>query len=677
MLCSLSSDPKLVSKEFLQLVFQLKHLDLSQLRTLWQETSFKCRNDWRPLLDALPACGSDHCILLLSELMRSKELEEAQARSFLTTIALTPHPSPPIIGSISALLEVPELRTTALLAGSSLAYQLCRKSQRSCSEHPQIQTFIQALEDILKGGCEGQEPTRVSELFYALKSVGNAGLSASSFAPLLSRCMLDPSAALELRLAAVQAFRRFPCSADLYCSSQEDSEVRIAAYQQLMRCPDRQAFEAVKTMLKSETSSQVGSFVWSHLTNVLRSEDPMKQALIESLPDDIISRDFEAEFFKFSSYSDYTVASGMGITNVETSLIFSPKSFLPRSASANVTVYFHGRAHNLLEVELHVENAEQLLKKLLGHEMETEPPVSHGKQEARRARRRADDGDKGEKETCLSGTSFLNQAKEMGNEVQLNHRALLATEELLLPSLAGVPIKLGINITSLLSLHLKGNVNYRDIRHFSLNGYVKPSAHAGLSARFGVDSALGAAAVEWAAELNSSTSLDGSVQMQEGRDVRVTLNTPEDLMDVISVSSRVFQLSGDHREEIKGPKTRVQKTTCTQKAWSKMIGWQLCSNTSYPSHSAGLTLPPSGPVFLSLRLLKLDRGLSYYLLEAAYSLLHQRSTWLPREASIHLLLATPQSSIPRDMSLDLALNPRRLLLRITHPLKTILIQGPP
>lgn len=41
---------------------------------------------------------------------------------------------------------------------------------------------------------------------------------------------------------------------------------------------------------------------------------------------------------------------GMSITNVETSLVFSPKSLLPRSAAANVTVYFHGRAHNLLEV---------------------------------------------------------------------------------------------------------------------------------------------------------------------------------------------------------------------------------------------------------------------------------------------------------------------------------------
>lgn len=53
------------------------------------------------------------------------------------------------------------------------------------------------------------------QLFYALKSVGNIGLSAPVFIPLLNRFMLDPSAALELRIAAIQAFRRFHCSADV------------------------------------------------------------------------------------------------------------------------------------------------------------------------------------------------------------------------------------------------------------------------------------------------------------------------------------------------------------------------------------------------------------------------------------------------------------------------------
>uniref|UniRef100_A0A7N6A2B4 Vitellogenin domain-containing protein n=1 Tax=Anabas testudineus TaxID=64144 RepID=A0A7N6A2B4_ANATE len=675
------------------------------------------------------------------DLMKNKELEEEQAQSFLTTIALIPHPSPQIIDSINVLLEVPELRSKALLAGSSLVYQLCQRSKASCGELSHVQTFIQTLEETLKEGCE--EPTRVSEVFHGLKSVGNAGLPAQIFIPLLNRCAVGHSNLLELRLAAIQAFRRFPCTADrsvllqLYRSSQEDPEVRIAAYQQLMRCPDQNIFTVVKKTLRNETSSQVGSYVWNHLTHVLRSEDPMKQALIESLPDDIISRDFATEFLKHSFYSDHTVATGMGIINMESSLIFSSKSFLPRSVAANLTMYFHGRAHNLLEVDLHIENAEPLLKNIFGYQTQTKSDEGSTTQsqkhvhekEARRTRRKTDDGNRKGKEMCSSTTnSYLHQAKAMlfqrrrtnensprcwvgvkvfgnelsvftcedlynqinqlslsmaglavkllkGHEVQLNHRAVLMTEELILPSLSGLPIKLGINMTSLVSLRLKGNVNYRDASHFSLTGHIKPTAYMGLSTRMGVDGALGQAAVDWISELRSSTSLDGSVQLQEGRDVRVTLNTPEDIMDIISLRSQVFQLSGDHREEIKGPKNRIEKTTCTPKTWSKMVGWQLCSNSSYPLPSTGISLPPPGPVHLSLRLLKLDRGLHYYLLEAAYSLLPQRGTWLPREASIHLLLATPQSSIARDMSLDLAFNHQRLLLRITHPLKTIHVQG--
>lgn len=61
------------------------------------------------------------------------------------------------------------------------------------------------------------------------------------------------------------------------------------------------------------------------------------------------------------------------------------------------------------------------------------------------------------------------------------------------------------------------------------------SAYVDLSAKMGVDGALGQAAVDWASELKSSSSLDGSVQLQEGQDLRVTLNTPEDIVDIISL----------------------------------------------------------------------------------------------------------------------------------------------
>ncbi|XP_019733519.1 apolipophorins isoform X1 [Hippocampus comes] len=740
MVCSVTSHPQEVSHWFLELTFQLRELTLPQLKTLWREASFKCRNDWQPLLDALPACGSENCVILLTDLMKKKEVEDEQAHSFLTTIALIPNPSPQIIHSLNTLVNIQEVRDKALLAGSSLIHQLCQRSTTPCVDLSQVQAFIQKLEVSLKECREPQSPAKVREFIYAMKSVGNMGLAASIFIPLLNHCGLNQSAPLELRLAAIKAFRRFDCTTNrtlllqLYRSSLEDPEVRIAAYQELMRCPDQDVFEAVKVILRNENSSQVGSFVWSHLTSILRSEDPMKQTLIDSLPNDIISKDFDSDFLKYSSYSDNTVTNGMGITNVETTLIFSSKSFLPTSASANLTLYFHGRASNLLEVDFHIENAEPLLKSILGQlspfakEERTSSHQNDSVSKEARARGKINE-DHLERDVCLSSTnSYLKQARALlstrqkmeevrlkcwvgvkvfgnelsmftcddlsaqmdqmslsaaglavkllkGHEVQLNHRAVLLTEELVLPSLSGLPVKIATNMTSFLSLRLKGNINYRDMSHFSLGGYIKPNAFVGLSARMGVDGVLGQAAVGWMSELVSSTSLDGSVHMQEGQDLRVTLNTPEDAMDIMSLSSRVFQLSGDHMEEIKGPKSRIQHTACTPKTYSKMVGWQLCANVSLPLASGGISLPPSGPTHLSIRLLKLDRGLHYYLLEAAYSMTPVIGSWFPKEASLHLLLATPKSSIPRDMSLDLTFNPRRFLLRVSHPLKSILVQG--
>lgn len=60
---------------------------------------------------------------------------------------------------------------------------------------------------------------------------------------------------------------------------------------------------------------------------------------------------FQWHFTYFSTFFSHFFL-GLGIHNVETSLIFSPKSFLPRSASANVTMYVNGRAYNILEVSL-------------------------------------------------------------------------------------------------------------------------------------------------------------------------------------------------------------------------------------------------------------------------------------------------------------------------------------
>lgn len=269
----------------------------------------KCLNR-QPLLDALPACGSENCIVLLSDLMRNKELEEEQAHAFLTTIALIPHPSPQIIDSINVGTSAGHSRWPKSLIKATFcinSYNMSVKfisaeiSRRNThipisshrprgSAHPvsllsalgltggprgAVQgaaiwiifglSVVPKVTNLLQwpssgtnlhtkawGNPEGRRHRRKThpgtysrcsscwfdvkimdilkqlheqwliciyfvpqQLFYALKSVGNVGLSAPVFIPLLNRFMLGHSTLLELRLAAIHAFRRFPCSADV------------------------------------------------------------------------------------------------------------------------------------------------------------------------------------------------------------------------------------------------------------------------------------------------------------------------------------------------------------------------------------------------------------------------------------------------------------------------------
>ncbi|NXF77550.1 APLP protein, partial [Sclerurus mexicanus] len=86
-----------------------------------------------------------------------------------------------------------------------------------------------------------------------------------------------------------------------------------------------------------------------------------KEHIRDSIPDEILSRDFDRETWKYSSYSDVTFHSAGAGANMEASVVFSPASFLPRSVMTNLTVHLMGQA-----VGVRLENAEALVQKVFG-----------------------------------------------------------------------------------------------------------------------------------------------------------------------------------------------------------------------------------------------------------------------------------------------------------------------
>ncbi|NXY71797.1 VIT protein, partial [Glareola pratincola] len=196
---------------FMTLVFELRHLSLEALKVVWQRSSFKCRDNWQPLIDALPSCATEACVVLMKEIIASGELEEDKVEYFFWSFSFIPKPTSGMIESLAPLLKSPGASQSCFLGVTALLHRFC-SSHSSCDGVPAVQSVMRTLGKFLGGNCTVQDSERLGEVQLVLKAIGNAGLAAASLAPVLSWCASLKSNPIEIRLAAIQAFRRIPCS---------------------------------------------------------------------------------------------------------------------------------------------------------------------------------------------------------------------------------------------------------------------------------------------------------------------------------------------------------------------------------------------------------------------------------------------------------------------------------
>ena len=96
----------------------------------------------------------------------------------------------------------------------------------------------------------------------ALKSLGNIGVVTDSIKRYLVSIIEDSQIDAAIRVAAVEAYRRLPCTESrdyfesLFRNQDENVEVRIASYLQIMRCPNYLMIRTVKHSLENEDVNQ-------------------------------------------------------------------------------------------------------------------------------------------------------------------------------------------------------------------------------------------------------------------------------------------------------------------------------------------------------------------------------------------------------------------------------------
>lgn len=104
----------------------------------------------------------------------------------------------------------------------------------------------------------------------ALKSLANIGQISPEFEENLKKLIEDAQLEPKVRLAAVEVYRRLPCQEhrpyfeEVFRSIDNDVEVRIAAYLQLMQCPTYVTIRTIKHSLEIEEVNQGNTMSTDH-----------------------------------------------------------------------------------------------------------------------------------------------------------------------------------------------------------------------------------------------------------------------------------------------------------------------------------------------------------------------------------------------------------------------------
>jgi hypothetical protein len=363
------------AEKFSKLINVLRHSSKDDILAMYQKiaagSGFDKIHDKKLYLDALFRTASGEAAEVIVDLIKSNELVGDQALVFYASLVLVNHVNLPSVNAITTLLDQPNLPRLGYLGVGQVIGKYCQ--DHTCENVPEVKQAIQKIRE--KVG-NGKAKTRDQEnvIVAALKALGNTRFLDDPTIQKLAVIAEDKNVRNRVRVAAIEALPT-RCSMKwknvlikVMSDRDEDSEIRIKSYLSLVSCPCSHAASAIKDMLDKETVNQVGSFIQSHLRNLRASADPSKAEAKRQFglikPRTRFPEDFRK--FSFNNELSYNVG-GIGIgSSMESNVIYSQNSFLPRSVSLNMSTEIFGRTFRFFELNTRTENLDRLIEHYFG-----------------------------------------------------------------------------------------------------------------------------------------------------------------------------------------------------------------------------------------------------------------------------------------------------------------------
>ncbi|CAI9742359.1 apolipophorins-like [Octopus vulgaris] len=443
------------------------------------------------------------------------------------------------------LLDNKKISHKVMLSISSMAASYCNKNPK-CAEDFEIGALIQKYMSIV-GDCDKDANPHVIQ---ALRSLGNIGFS-SKAERTLSKCVTTTNFPMEVRVSAIDAFRRIPCDArrsalmEVFVNTEEDSELRINAYLGLIKCPSRMLLRQIHEMLVIGNSNQVGSFIWSHLKNLRQTSDPHLQHIRSFLESEGVVKQFNLDKRKFSrNYGGSFFSKDMNAgAKLDSNVIFSPKSFIPRSANLNLTLDLFGHAINILEVGGRLEGFERDMENMWSsHRMTNAEPYRNGKSHMylRFFGNEIFYGDTSRSLFFFRWSYFLTLFKTMQ----------IVNSQVKYPTAIGFPLEMNVKATAA--------INNNDQTKWKQNGLdlaIKFSAVIEVSGDMTVDVHLTRMGLKMVSMAHTSTGVEFRADYKE-----ITVKFPKNIIEYATIKTDFYTVAGENEIKLQLITDNVQKS---------------------------------------------------------------------------------------------------------------------
>lgn len=351
------------AQEFKDLVFTMRDWSVEQMVSFYRSSEAKCALAGLTASQAIVMAKNDNSVqaaLTLIDEDAFKSQKYITEYPILTALARNPDPS-------LAMVQ----RFQNYLVGKTVAFEYYNKLSLVYSTL--VRTYCK------DNGCSKNQLNDFSSVFaqgvekcdvVALKSVGNIGGFAN---PQAMAACAEADKTVEQQVAIMESTRNFACEdfenamdkvSDIFTDASRDTEVRIAAFLAIVRCSEtsekvNQFSAKLADFLLAEEDQQVISFVIDY-----GKEHGLTKILNPVLNDPRVRAKFAVNF-KTTSWNNFKythdVLRDAGI-EVETSVIYTPQTWVPRSIKMNLTTHAFGASVNWMEANLRLEGLDEVLK---------------------------------------------------------------------------------------------------------------------------------------------------------------------------------------------------------------------------------------------------------------------------------------------------------------------------